>query len=170
MVIAETAISTGKSAGSISSRSMTTDVSMRPRGWRGSATRHWILIDSGVYVFPKTSGRNAWSARESGKGSFGRHEHPLSQRNQLTNRHAIACDDECLPLVQGPHDSPAFVAELTLGDPSTHCRHCSTRATRAAIPPERRRLFPAAGSTSGLEMVDSASVSDSLLRRWDGES
>jgi hypothetical protein len=96
MVIAEMAISAGKSADSISSKSMTTDVSMSPRGWRVSATRRWILIDQGVYVFPKTSGRNAWGAGESRKDSFGRYEHALSQRNQLTHGHAIACDDECL--------------------------------------------------------------------------
>ena len=49
----------------------TTEVSMSPRGWRGSATRRRILIDQGVYVFPKTSGRHAWRAGESGQGSFG---------------------------------------------------------------------------------------------------
>src|SRR5216684_3183946 len=121
MVIAETAISSGKPADSISSRSMTTDVSMSPRGWRGSATRRWIPIDQGVHVFPKTSEHHARSAGESGKDRFGRYEHPLTQRNQLTDGHAIACDDECLALVQGAHDSPAVVAELSLGDPPTHC-------------------------------------------------
>ncbi|MEX2660922.1 MAG: hypothetical protein WD227_03285, partial [Vicinamibacterales bacterium] len=120
MVIAETAISTGKSVGSISSKSMTTDVSMSPRGWRGSATRRWILIDRGVYVFPKTFARDAWRPGECGKGSFDRYEHALSQGNQLAHGHAVARDDEGFPLVQGPHDSPAFVAELALGDTSTH--------------------------------------------------
>jgi hypothetical protein len=69
-----------------------------------------MLVNQGVYVLPKTSGRYAWRAGESGKGSFGRYEDPLSQGNQFADGHAIACDDECLPLVQGPHDSPAFVA------------------------------------------------------------
>ena len=78
---------------------MTTDVSMSPRGWRELATRRGILIDHGVDIFPKPPGRHAWSAGEGGKGSFGRYEHPLSQRNQLTNGHAIARDDEGLPLV-----------------------------------------------------------------------
>jgi hypothetical protein len=80
MVIAETATSTGKSAGSISSKSMTTEVSMSPRGWRGSATRRWILIDQGVYVFPKTFAHDAWRPGECGKGSFDRSKNPLAKR------------------------------------------------------------------------------------------
>jgi hypothetical protein len=44
----------------------------------------------------------------------------LTQRAQFSNRHAIARDDKSLPFVQGTHDSTAFVAELSLSDPSTH--------------------------------------------------
>ena len=59
-------------------------------------------------------------AGERGKGNFGWYEHPLSKRNQLTDCHAVACDDEPLPLLQRAHDSPAFVAKFSLGDASTH--------------------------------------------------
>ncbi len=101
---------------------MTTEVAMSPRGWRESATRRGVLIDHGVHVFPKTPERHAWSAGKGGQSGFGGYEHPLSQRSQLTDGHTIARDDEGFPLVQGPHDSPTFVAQLSLGDPSTHCR------------------------------------------------
>ena len=104
---------------------------MSPRAWRGSATRCRILIDQSVNVLPKTSERDAWRAGERGKGSFGRYEHPLSEGNELADGHAIARDDEGLPLVQGPHDSPAFVAELSLSDTSTHRRGIVARALRA---------------------------------------
>src|SRR5260221_3688591 len=103
-------------------KSMTTDVSMSPRGGRGSATGRRIMIDQGVQVFPKTSERDAWRAGESGQSSLGLYKHPLSHGNQLADGHAIACDDECFPLVQGPHDAPALVAELSLRDRSTHRR------------------------------------------------
>ena len=82
--------------------------------------RRGILIDHGVYIFPKPPGRYAWSARKGGQSGVGRDEHPLSQRDQLTDGHAIARDDEGFPLVQGPHDSPTFVAELALRDASAH--------------------------------------------------
>ncbi len=89
---------------------------MSPRGWRESATRRWILVDQSIHVFPKASGRHAWSAGKGGQSGFGRHEHPLSQRSQLTDGHTIARDDEGFPLVQCPQDSPTFVAELSLSD------------------------------------------------------
>jgi hypothetical protein len=95
-----------------------------------SATRCRILIDQGVNVLPEMSGPNTWCTGERGKGSFGRYEHPLSQGNQLADGHTVARNDECLPLVQGTHDSPAFVAELSLGDASTHRRGIVARALR----------------------------------------
>ncbi len=100
----------------------------RARRWRGfvhSVTAwishaEWILIDYRVNVLPKTSGGQAGRTGERGQGSFGRNEHPSSQRDQLADGHAIARDDEGLAPIQGPDDPPAVVAELPRGDPSTH--------------------------------------------------
>lgn len=80
------------------------------------------MIDQNVYVLPKAAGRNAWRARESGKSSFRRNEHPLSQGNEFADGDAIARDDECLSLVEGAHDSSALVAELSLSNTSAHLR------------------------------------------------
>lgn len=99
---------------------MTTEVSMSPRAWRPSGTWCGILIDHGVDVFPKARGYYAWRAGEGSQDSFGRHEYSLANGDQLADRYAIPYDDEGLPPVQGPHDSSAFVAELSLGDPSAH--------------------------------------------------
>ena len=103
MVIAETADLHGQIGWFDQLQSMTTvRIPISPRGWRWSATRRRVLIDPGVDVFPKTSGRDAWRSAESGKGSLSGHEHSLSEGNQLTDGHAIACDDECLPFRPGP--------------------------------------------------------------------
>src|SRR5947199_10113 len=116
----ETATSRGNSAGSINARSMTIEVSMSPRARRWSATRRGVLVDHRVDIFPKPPGCDVWRAGKSGRCSVGRYEHPLAQRDQLADRHAIACDDEGLPPVQRAHDSPALVAELPLRDFSVH--------------------------------------------------
>jgi hypothetical protein len=58
----------------------------------------------------------------------------LTQRNQLPDRHAIACDDECLPLVQGPHDPPLSLRSSRWVIRRLIGRHCSASAARAAIP------------------------------------
>lgn len=88
--------------------------------WRSSAMGRGILIDQGVHVFPKTLERDARRAGEGGEGGFGRYEHPLSHGNQRADRHALARDDKGPPPVEGAHDSPAFVAELSLSNTSAH--------------------------------------------------
>jgi len=42
------------------------------------------------------------------------------QRDQLPNRDAVSRDDERLAPIQASHDLTALVAELSLGDLSTH--------------------------------------------------
>ena len=93
---------------------------MSPPAWRSSGTWGGILIDQDVDIFPKPPTCDAWRAGKGGQDSFGRHEYALSNGDQLADGHAIACDDERLPPVQGPHDSSAFIAELSLGDTSAH--------------------------------------------------
>jgi len=97
-------------------------VSINPRGERGSATRCGILIDHCVDILPKT---RAGDARRSGKGGdyrVGRHEHALTDRAQLPNGNPIPSDDERSSPVEVTHDSPAVVAELPLGDSSSHSK------------------------------------------------
>jgi hypothetical protein len=99
---------------------MTTEVSMSPRAWRGSATWRGVLIDDGIYVFSKPSGCHAGCAGEGVADGIGRHEYPSSKGGQLADRHAIACDDERLAPVQGAHDLSALIAKLALGDTPAH--------------------------------------------------
>jgi hypothetical protein len=56
------ASSIGKRVVSIDSKSMTTDVSMSPRGSRVSGTGRRVLVDNGVYVAPKALRVNPWRA------------------------------------------------------------------------------------------------------------
>jgi hypothetical protein len=51
-------------------------------------------------------------------------------REQFADGHATMSDDECLGLVEMPHDLAAVVAELTLRDRPTHGPRRGTGATR----------------------------------------
>jgi hypothetical protein len=65
-VIAEIATSIGSRVESIIGKSITTDVSITPRGGRASATRCRVLIDHRVHILPKSPARDARSSGESG--------------------------------------------------------------------------------------------------------
>jgi hypothetical protein len=118
-VTAEIAISAGNRFSSMSGRSMRTEVSINPRGERGSASRRGILIDHAVDILPKTRAGDARRSGEGGDYRVGRHEHALTERAQLANRNPIPGDDERSSLVEVTHDSPAVVAELALGNASS---------------------------------------------------
>jgi hypothetical protein len=99
---------------------MTTEVSINPRGERGSATRRGILIDHSVDILPKARAGDARRSSECGEYRVGRHEHTLTKRAQLPDGNPIPGDDERSSPVEVTHDSPAVVAELALGDSSSH--------------------------------------------------
>src|SRR5712691_7622990 len=112
----------GRSPGSIRSRSITTDVSMIPRSCRCSATRSWVLVEQSVDVGPEAPELHPRCARKDGYTSVGRNELALPERRQLTNRHAVAGDDEGLSAVECPHDLSTLVAKFPLGDLAPHGR------------------------------------------------
>ncbi len=99
---------------------MTTDVSMRPRSGRASATGREILIEDGVYVLPEARARDSRRAGKNSQHGVGRYEHTLAQRTQLSHRNAIPRDDEGFSPVQVAHDAPTVVPEFALCDPSSH--------------------------------------------------
>src|SRR5262245_48456147 len=99
---------------------MMTEVSIRPRGRRVSATRGRILIDHRLHVLAKPASYETGSARKGCPGDVSRDERALSHRDQLADRHAVARHDERLPLIEGPHDATAVVAQFPLGDPPAH--------------------------------------------------
>jgi hypothetical protein len=152
-VIAEIATSIGSRVESIIGKSITTDVSITPRGGRASATRCRVLIDHRVHILPKAPARNAWGSGESGMDDVGRDEDALAERVQLADRDTVPRDDERSPSIEIAHDASAVVAELSLGDPSRHAaivaralrsgprRLQSGRARKpnAGLTPERRR-------------------------------
>jgi hypothetical protein len=127
--MADIAISMGRSAGSIRSMSMTTDVSTSPRGGRGSATGCHGLIDESVHIPAKAPAGHGRSIGKRGVREFGRHERTLSEGYKLPDRPPISCDDEGLATVKGAHDPPAVVSQFTLRNPAAHSLKCSTRAT-----------------------------------------
>jgi len=120
-VMADTASSRGRRAGSITSRSITTDVSTSARACRrGSGTRCRILADHGV-VLPLQS--RAFDPRRASvccSGRLGPDECPRPHGNKFADRYAVARNREGLAPVQGSHDSAAVVAEFALSNTAAH--------------------------------------------------
>jgi hypothetical protein len=139
--MAEIAISTGRLAGSICSMSITTDVSTSPLDARGSATGRHGLIDEGVHIPAKTATRDRGRAGKRRVHDLGRHERPLTQRHELSDRPAIPRDDERRSAVEGAHNPPAVVSQLALRDPTAHGVQCSAHATRASATMESELGF-----------------------------
>ena len=119
-MIAEIATSKGNRSRSIAGKSITTEVSIKPRGGRTSATGRRILINHRIDILPKAHAGDARRSDEGGVYRVGGHEYALTERTQLPNRDTIPRDDKGPALVQIAHDSAAFVAELSLGDPTRH--------------------------------------------------
>ena len=62
-------------------------------------------------------------------GRLSRHETMASKRTQLTDRGAVAADDERQPLIESPHDPPTVIAKLSLGTVLGHGPIVALRAT-----------------------------------------
>src|SRR6185436_18478869 len=114
------AISLGSRLISTRSKSMTTDVSTSPRSGRTSATRSRLLIDDGVDVAAEPLAGDRRRTGEDRLDGFGGDKRTLADRDQFTDRDAVARDDEGIALVEGPHDPAAVVAQLALGDLPAH--------------------------------------------------
>ena len=178
IVTAEMASSKGNCAGSTRSRSMSTDVSISPRGRRESATRSRILIDDRVEVLSESPGRYSRRSAESGQHGLSRDEHALSQRDQLTDGHAVARHDECFPFIQGTHDAPAVIAQLSLCDAAIHepsvaptlrlKQHVADSWPIAPFTMRGRlmRRFPASQRRSRLDRSLRARTPTRILLRW----
>src|SRR2546423_9655373 len=105
MVIAETAISSGRAVGSIRPRSMTTEVSMRPRRWRsGSGTRRGALIRKAVDIAAETIGVHPGRAGEGGAHGGSSDEASPPKRCQLADGNPVSGDDKRLAPIEFAHD------------------------------------------------------------------
>jgi len=120
IVMADTATSSGNSPAEIPSRSIRTDVSIKPRAWRWSGTRRRVLVDEASNVATEPGSSDSRCAGKGGHGCFGRDKHPLAYRGKFPYSNTIACDYEALALVERPHNAPALVAELSLCDLPAH--------------------------------------------------
>lgn len=125
-VIDVTAISRGNAPGSMSSRSMTTDVSRIPRARRCSGTRFDARIGDRVEVDSESFGVDHRRTVEQVGNRFGTDKALPAERAQLTDRLAGAGDDEGLASVEPAHDLAAGVAELSLRDRGRHDPYRST--------------------------------------------
>src|SRR5438477_3744399 len=102
MVTAETAIAAGREAGSIRSRSMTTDVSSRPGSRRASATGSRVLIDERVEVAAETPAVDSGRGGERRHHLRGRDEFSPRNRSKLTDRHAGGRPEAGFGAIQRP--------------------------------------------------------------------
>lgn len=79
-----------------------------------------------VEVVPESDGVDRGSASEELRGGLGPHEAVSAQWGQLTDRFAVASDDERLAFGERPHDPAAVVPQLPLVDLTSHPRERST--------------------------------------------
>lgn len=129
-VTAEIAISIGSWLGSISGKSMSTEVSISPRGARSSAAGRDILVNHCVDIFAKAPRSNPRRSSERRQHGFGSHEGALPQRAQLSDRYTVACDDKRPSSVEVTHNAPALIAKLSLCNSPRHV-HIVARALHA---------------------------------------
>jgi hypothetical protein len=78
------------------------------------------LINQRIDVFAKPCASDARRPSESGEHRLSRHERALAHGTQLSNRDAIAGNDERAAFVQVTHDSTAVVPKLSLRNASGH--------------------------------------------------
>ena len=151
----EIAVSSGSRALSITSMSITTDVSSRPRDSPGVTERDGrsdidALIDERIEVRAELTGidpgRGARRLRDGVAGD----EPVRGNRFQFGHRRAVAGHDQALASLDVPQNGCGVVAELTLGDATYLSRvagvsHCSKFVCRpSSVSSVRPRL---AGST-----------------------
>ena len=99
---------------------ITTEVSTNPRAQGASATGRRILIDVSVDVGSEFLVVDVRSALERGKENVSGDELAPFVRMQLTDRPAVAGDDEVLARVECSHHFAAVVAKLSLGQFPCH--------------------------------------------------
>ena len=74
------------------------------------------LIDEFVEVRSQAFEIDFGRSCEGRHGDVRRDEAVALHRSELAHRYAVAGDDERLSPVERPHDLPAFISELSLGD------------------------------------------------------
>ena len=103
---------------------------MTPRWARWAlGTGAGVLTRDAVEVAAEPGQFDSGSAPEHGNSGIGRHEPASSKGSQLADRHTIPGDDECLAMIQRPHDRAALVPKLPLSDISYHGLIAALRAT-----------------------------------------
>src|SRR5271165_5939358 len=121
MVRALIASSFGSCSAAISSRSITTEVSMRPcDGREVLTTRRDLLAGGPIEVRSEPVELHARSASERRDGRLGAYESMPTQWRKLADRDPIPGDNEGFALVKLAHDLAAVVAKLTLSYLSGH--------------------------------------------------
>src|SRR5215210_4504991 len=128
IVTADTATCSGSTSAAIFSRSMTTDVSSKPRGPR-SATRVDVLINHLVEVLAhafQVEPRRIVEHLDRGRCGD---EAVATKRAQLTHRTAIAAHYEGPALIERTHDATTVISQLPLTDLLAHAATVALRAT-----------------------------------------
>ena len=117
------ASSPGSCPASMSSRSITTEVSMRRCDARAASVRRCDLLAGGlIEVRSQPVQLDTRSASERRHSRLGTDESMATQWRQLFDRNPIPGHNEGFALVKLAHNLAAVIAELTLGDLSGHIR------------------------------------------------
>ncbi len=103
------------------SRSMTTEVSSRPRSGRSLlGTRGDGLVGDVVEVAAESVVVDRWCGPEQFDRGFGSYESVATERGEFADWLTVAGDDERLALDEGAHDAAAVVSKLSLADLGAH--------------------------------------------------
>ncbi len=125
-VRALTATSEGSRSGSMRSRSTTTEVSRSPRLNRAELVTSHVLRGDGVQITTKASQLHRRCATKDLGNGFGARESVPPEGGELADRDAVSGHDVGVTAVEPPHDLPALVPQLSLGDLPSHGDDCST--------------------------------------------
>src|SRR5215470_6914645 len=135
-------ISSGSCAGSRAAKCTMMLVSIRPRLGVSPGTVERVLVGDGVQVAAELVRVEHRGGGERGDDLFARDEGPFAQRDQASDRCAVAGDREGLAAFDSTHDRGRLVAEFTLGDllrsmPS-HKGHATTIALQVCYGANRQ--------------------------------
>src|SRR5215213_8715580 len=162
IVTADTATCSGSTSAAILSRSITTDVSSKPRGPR-SATRIDVLIDYLVQIPAHQFPVEARCVAEHLDGGHSGHEAMAAQRTQLAHRTAIAAHHETPALIERTHNATAVISQLPLTDLLAHATTVALSATHESTARRPTCAVPTLGFTGWLLRLEPLADQRELL-------
>ena len=163
-VRALTATSEGSRSRSMRSRSTTTEVSRSPRLNRAELVTSHVLRGDGVQITTKASQLHRRCATKDLGNRFGTRESVPPEGGELADRDAVSGHDVGVTAIEPPHDLPAVVPQLSLGDLPSHEANRSTPCYTAS-PGRQATATIAVRQLNRLNGRIGGSVADGLPKR-----